>query len=41
MTIDWTLVELVLYLIAVALFGVVVLIDDREQYTEDGEGDSE
>jgi len=34
MTIDWTLVAMVLYLLGIVVFGIMVLHDDREPYTE-------
>jgi len=40
MTIDWTLVAYLLYLLGIVVFGIMVLHDDRENYTE-GEDDSE
>ena len=39
MTIDWTLVAMVLYLIGVVLFGIMVIVE--RPYTENGEDDSE
>jgi len=34
MTIDWTLVAYLLYLIGIVVLGIMVLHDDREPYTE-------
>ena len=39
MTLDWTLVALVLYLVGVVLFCIMVMVE--RPYTENGEDDSE